>query len=318
MIIQCDRCSTKFRLDDSRVTGAGVRVKCTKCQNIFLVTPPEETPVEEILSVGPTERPEKERSIPRSPEGPNLSLDFTPPSDGPGPAAQEYSSSKSKDPALFSNFDFSFSVDAGSDAPGFGKAEDDSARFGEAGSGNLPEDEKWRGISQQAGRVGTDKDLSESDVLSSPNADDEQEKGLSAADSPFKGFDFSEADDKDTTTEVPVQDEWPIEAVGEDTYDLSYSDSTGEEEQEPVRPVSGAGEYTGQSVALKDEGLSGKDAVEPAIPSKDIFSKLLNESLNKDIKEKDVTVDEAEDEEDVLGFEPEEGFEAQGVTEGRT
>jgi len=40
MIIQCDKCKTKFRLDDSRVKGRGVRVKCTKCLNLFVVTPP--------------------------------------------------------------------------------------------------------------------------------------------------------------------------------------------------------------------------------------------------------------------------------------
>ena len=41
MIIQCDQCKTRFRLDDSKVKGKGVRVKCTKCQNLFIVTPPE-------------------------------------------------------------------------------------------------------------------------------------------------------------------------------------------------------------------------------------------------------------------------------------
>ncbi|MBE7415897.1 MAG: zinc-ribbon domain-containing protein [Deltaproteobacteria bacterium] len=46
MIIQCDRCGTKFRLDDSRITGKGVRVRCTKCQNVFMAAPPP--PVEEI------------------------------------------------------------------------------------------------------------------------------------------------------------------------------------------------------------------------------------------------------------------------------
>ncbi|MBI5903384.1 MAG: zinc-ribbon domain-containing protein [Deltaproteobacteria bacterium] len=40
MIIQCDKCHTKFRLDDSKVKGAGVKVRCTKCQNVFIVTPP--------------------------------------------------------------------------------------------------------------------------------------------------------------------------------------------------------------------------------------------------------------------------------------
>ena len=41
MIIQCDQCETRFRLDDSKVSGRGVRVKCTKCSNLFVVTPPE-------------------------------------------------------------------------------------------------------------------------------------------------------------------------------------------------------------------------------------------------------------------------------------
>jgi len=44
MIIQCDKCATRFRLDDSRVTGQGVKVRCTKCQNVFLVTPPPSPP----------------------------------------------------------------------------------------------------------------------------------------------------------------------------------------------------------------------------------------------------------------------------------
>lgn len=54
MIIQCDKCSTKFRLDDSRITSNGVRVRCTKCQNVFVVTPPppaEEVQVEEVFGV---------------------------------------------------------------------------------------------------------------------------------------------------------------------------------------------------------------------------------------------------------------------------
>jgi predicted Zn finger-like uncharacterized protein len=42
MIIQCDKCGTRFKLDDSRVSGGGVKVRCTKCQNVFLVSPQAE------------------------------------------------------------------------------------------------------------------------------------------------------------------------------------------------------------------------------------------------------------------------------------
>src|SRR5512137_2324291 len=45
MIIQCDQCNTKFKLDDAKVPDKGVKVRCAKCKNIFLVQ--KEAPVEE-------------------------------------------------------------------------------------------------------------------------------------------------------------------------------------------------------------------------------------------------------------------------------
>ncbi|NVN89255.1 MAG: zinc-ribbon domain-containing protein [Desulfuromonadales bacterium] len=38
MIIQCEQCRTKFRLDDSRIKDNGVKVRCAKCRHIFTVT----------------------------------------------------------------------------------------------------------------------------------------------------------------------------------------------------------------------------------------------------------------------------------------
>lgn len=37
MIILCPKCTTKFRLDDSRVTEKGVKVRCAKCKHVFTV-----------------------------------------------------------------------------------------------------------------------------------------------------------------------------------------------------------------------------------------------------------------------------------------
>lgn len=42
MIIECEKCHKKYRIDDSKVTPQGVRVRCKKCQHIFVVKPPEE------------------------------------------------------------------------------------------------------------------------------------------------------------------------------------------------------------------------------------------------------------------------------------
>ncbi|MEK6531504.1 MAG: zinc-ribbon domain-containing protein [Deltaproteobacteria bacterium] len=52
MIVQCDKCQTKYRLDDARVTGGGVKVRCTKCMNVFIVRqiPIEEARIEEVLT----------------------------------------------------------------------------------------------------------------------------------------------------------------------------------------------------------------------------------------------------------------------------
>ncbi|MBI5560085.1 MAG: zinc-ribbon domain-containing protein [Deltaproteobacteria bacterium] len=62
MIIQCEKCGTKYRLDDAKVGKKGVKVKCTKCQHLFVVKkeepavkPPAPPPVRE-------EPPSKEES----------------------------------------------------------------------------------------------------------------------------------------------------------------------------------------------------------------------------------------------------------------
>jgi predicted Zn finger-like uncharacterized protein len=50
MIIQCEKCQTRFRLDDSRVTSKGVKVRCTKCKHVFAVR--KEEPDAEFLPPG--------------------------------------------------------------------------------------------------------------------------------------------------------------------------------------------------------------------------------------------------------------------------
>jgi len=39
LIVQCDKCRTKYRVADEKVTGKGVRVRCAKCEHIFTVKP---------------------------------------------------------------------------------------------------------------------------------------------------------------------------------------------------------------------------------------------------------------------------------------
>lgn len=65
MIVQCDKCQAKFRLDDSRVTEKGVKVRCSKCKNIFIVKKEEAVQAE----VSPEPRP-AEAAVTETPEGP--------------------------------------------------------------------------------------------------------------------------------------------------------------------------------------------------------------------------------------------------------
>lgn len=37
MIIQCEQCLTKFKLDDAKVKATGVKVRCAKCRHVFTV-----------------------------------------------------------------------------------------------------------------------------------------------------------------------------------------------------------------------------------------------------------------------------------------
>lgn len=137
MIIQCEKCSTKFRLDDSRITGNGVKVRCTKCQNVFIVTPPppvEEVQVEEIFTPGTPEAKqegEKPKAQKDRPDGSaNLKFNFEAGPDKKGETARsdvkelkETPVDKIAAPApapglTFNNIDFSFGVDR--TAPGAG------------------------------------------------------------------------------------------------------------------------------------------------------------------------------------------------------
>jgi predicted Zn finger-like uncharacterized protein len=48
MIITCASCLTRFKLDDSRISPEGIKVRCSRCKHVFYVVPPPETK-EEII-----------------------------------------------------------------------------------------------------------------------------------------------------------------------------------------------------------------------------------------------------------------------------
>ncbi|MBI3753062.1 MAG: zinc-ribbon domain-containing protein [Deltaproteobacteria bacterium] len=87
MIVQCDACNTKFRLDDSKVTAKGVRVRCTKCQNVFVVMPPP--PSEEKAPPRQEETVEVSFGMPPEPSKKEAEVDFSRSPEQPAPPRQE-------------------------------------------------------------------------------------------------------------------------------------------------------------------------------------------------------------------------------------
>ena len=86
MIIQCDQCSARFRLDDNKITESGVKVRCKRCQHIFLVRkelPQEEPDLDALLGLQP--ETSLSLAIPAQETAPSPE----PPSPAPEPARTE-------------------------------------------------------------------------------------------------------------------------------------------------------------------------------------------------------------------------------------
>jgi predicted Zn finger-like uncharacterized protein len=53
MIVECSHCQTKFNLPDDKIKPEGVKIRCTRCKNVFDVSPPKRTPsLDDSLSAG--------------------------------------------------------------------------------------------------------------------------------------------------------------------------------------------------------------------------------------------------------------------------
>jgi predicted Zn finger-like uncharacterized protein len=51
VIVRCERCETRFKLDESRIPARGARVRCSRCKHAFFVTPPGAAPEQVVHEV---------------------------------------------------------------------------------------------------------------------------------------------------------------------------------------------------------------------------------------------------------------------------
>jgi len=61
MVIQCSACDTRFKIADDKLKPGGVKVRCSKCKEVFTVMPPEEeAPAMDIEISAPEPEPESD------------------------------------------------------------------------------------------------------------------------------------------------------------------------------------------------------------------------------------------------------------------
>jgi predicted Zn finger-like uncharacterized protein len=89
MIAACPTCSTRYRVDNERLRGEGLRLRCTRCQTVFRVRPPAaaETapPAAEERVVEASHTGVSAASAPRAPEPPAPVVAAPPPAPPPAP-----------------------------------------------------------------------------------------------------------------------------------------------------------------------------------------------------------------------------------------
>ena len=63
MIVACEKCQSRFKLDESRIKASGFKARCSRCQHVFTAIKPQ-TPAAAAPPSEP-EAPQQERAIPR-------------------------------------------------------------------------------------------------------------------------------------------------------------------------------------------------------------------------------------------------------------
>lgn len=68
MIIQCDKCRTRFRMADEKMRAQGVRVRCARCLHVFYVAPEDMPPTVAPEPVAPASLDFRESALERGAE----------------------------------------------------------------------------------------------------------------------------------------------------------------------------------------------------------------------------------------------------------
>ncbi len=181
MIVQCDSCSSKYRIAEEKILPQGIKVRCAKCKNVFVVKLPAPEP-----SKSPALDPQLPSEIPSPDDTPDLrepSASAVEDNKGPGPAEEPLPEPDAPVPPVVSPPE--------SGAPG-GESSDDSdiddalsSLIGEPGEESFvpatPE------FGTPAGGSEGDKPVEEPPIPAPPDHDEDVPGELSPPDKPDPG-----------------------------------------------------------------------------------------------------------------------------------
>ena len=286
MILQCDQCNTKFRLDDSKLKPGGVKVRCSKCRHVFVAgaeQKQEESEFDALLSGlgGPAAAAAAEAPAPAAEQAAN---DLAAVEAGVKPQQPEEADG-------FGLGDFDFSADAGeplsptptqdtvvpekaATAPGddldFGDLSFDTAtaaaeppapaapevEFGEFGDFDFNEETVAAPPKEQP--AGDEMDFGELSFDQEPAPAKEEQAAPAAADA----FDFGEFSFDEETPLVKEQIPAPAAADAFEFGEFSFDESAPAAKEEPQAPAAPDSMDFGEFSFEEGAGIP-----EPAAPS---------------------------------------------------
>ncbi len=248
MIISCEKCNTKYRLDSSRVSYAPVKVQCSKCDHVFIVPAAggrggAPSPPPPSMAPGPSPEERTEGGLETGPAGPLDQGPETGPEDLTGAAGPEEKTGS----------------EAGEESPvPSPPASPDDSESWAAGmeEGSLLEGEKEEEeTADSSGAAAAHENLGEED-----SSDTSEDKGFSLNADPTGPEDLgggreeieeeSSAGHEEDEGDGDGQEPWPETPAEENAPD---------QENAPEKSGESIGESTGPAEPAEDGGLGAAD-----------------------------------------------------------
>ena len=250
MILQCDQCNTKFRLDDSKLKPGGVKVRCSKCRHVFLAGAEqkhEESEFDALLSgLGAPAPAKAAEAAPTAAEQQAGDAELAPLEfGGPSPEPQQESAdiedqyfgdfdftpetptSPQQEPAAGGEFDFG-DIDLGTGTAAV--TEPPAQQAGGIDFGELDFNEEPAVASKEA--PATDSvDFGEFSFEEAPSALKEEKTAPAAADLDFGEFSFEEA------PSAPKEEKTPPAAADLDFGEFSFEEAPSAPKEEKTPPA---------------------------------------------------------------------------------